>query len=198
MSGVTTATAIRKEIRALADPKRVAEIHRVIPGARTNGASVPSLRALAKRVPAAKDAVQFEALCKVMDDLSKIGMREEFLVGTFVIGRHQRFVKTLPWNRVAPWFKAVDNWETSDQLASEVLATMVDAEPELMGKLLTLTRSKDQWQRRIAVATAASINQRGRSQPAVTKAVCNALDGDPSPMIRKAVAWARRELVKRS
>lgn len=196
MSAPITASAIRAEIRALADPKRVPEIHRVIPGAKTNGASVPSLRALAKRVPPAKDADQFEALCKLMDSLAKAGMREEFLVGAFIIGRHQRFVKTLTWSRISPWLKAVDNWETSDQLAAEVLATMVDAEPALVGKLLGLTQSKDQWQRRIAVATAASVNQRGRSQPAVTKAVCDALDDDSSPMIRKAVAWARRELAK--
>jgi 3-methyladenine DNA glycosylase AlkD len=182
----------------LADPRRVAGILRVVPGARTNGAPVPKLRALAQRVPLAKDDASFERLCTLMDELARTRSREAMLVGAFVIGRHQRAVKSLPWSRVAGWLPSVDNWETCDQLSAEVLATMVDADPRLVKRLLMLAKSKDQWQRRLAVATAASVNQRGRSQPEVTNAVCDALSKDPSPMIRKAVAWARRELAKKS
>jgi len=188
---------IRADIDALADPKRVAGILRVVPGARTNGAPVPKLRALARQVPLAKDDESFERVCRLMDDLSRSRSREEMLVGAFIVGRHQRFVKALKWKRVATWLPPVDNWETCDQLSAEVLATMVDAKPALVGKLLTLAKSKEPMQRRLAVATAASVNQRGRSQPKVTIAVCAALEKDPSPMIRKAVAWAWRELAKK-
>ena len=73
---------------------------------------------------------------------------------------------------------------------------MVDANPALAASLMGLARHKDIWQRRLAVATAASVNQRGRSQPRITRAVCEALERDPSPMIRRAVAWAWRELAK--
>jgi 3-methyladenine DNA glycosylase AlkD len=188
--------SIRDRIDSLADPKRIAGILRVVPGARTNGAPVPALRALARTVPLAKDADSFESLCRLMDDLSRSKAREQMLVGAFIIGRHRRFVKSLPWKRVEGWLPPVDNWETCDQLSAEVLATMVDAEPKIVGKLLALAQSKDPMQRRLAVATAASVNQRGRSQPKITIAICNALEKDPSPMIRKAVAWARRELEK--
>jgi len=191
-----TLAEIRGGIAALADSKRVAGILRVVPGARTNGAPVPKLRALAKQVPLAKDDESFERLCRLMDALSRSRSREEMLVGAFIIGRHQRFVKTLEWKRVAAWLLPIDNWETCDQLSAEVLATMVDAKPALVGKLLALAKSREPMQRRIAVATAASVNQRGRSQPEVTIAICDALEKDPSPMIRKAVAWARRELGK--
>jgi 3-methyladenine DNA glycosylase AlkD len=97
---------------------------------------------------------------------------------------------------VKPWLAAVDNWETCDQIAAEILATMVNEDVELLPRLLQLARSTDPWQRRLAVATAASVNQRGRFQPSVTTAVCDALASDPSPMIRRAVAWAVRELAK--
>jgi len=167
-----------------------------VPGVRTNGASVPSLRALARLVPLARDAEGFEALCTVMDDLSRSGSREQQLVGSFIIGRHQAAVKDLAWSRVREWLAPIDNWETCDQLAAEVLATMVHADPRLARQILSLTKSANVWQRRLAVATAASVNQRGRAQPAVTTAVCDALERDPSPMIRRAVAWARRELDK--
>src|SRR6185436_15623968 len=117
-------------------------------------------------------------------------------VGSFIVGRHQRAVKELRWARIAPWLAAVDNWETCDQMSAEILATMVDADPKLLSRVLTLAKSTNEWQRRLAVATAASVNQRGRFQPAITRAVCEALARDSSPMIRRAVAWARRELEK--
>ena len=132
-----------------------------------------------------------------MDALSKSRSREEMLVGTFLIGRYQRQIKELSWARVAPWLKTVDNWETCDQLSAEVLATMVNAQPALESRLIALTRSTDRWQRRLAVATAASLNQRGRTQPAITRAICARLADDDDRMIRQAVAWAKRELAKK-
>jgi 3-methyladenine DNA glycosylase AlkD len=191
-----TLAGLRAAIDDLADPARVAGILRVVPGARTNGAPVPKLRALARGVPLAKDAAGFEKHCALMDALCKSRSREQVLVGSFIIGRHQRAVKELRWARIAPWLAAVDNWETCDQISAEILATMVDADPALLSRLLALAKSKNEWQRRLAVATAASVNQRGRFQPAITRAVCEALERDPSAMIRRAVAWARRELGK--
>ena len=159
---------IRSGIDALADPKRAEGVRRAVPGARTNGASVPSLRDLAKRVRRAADAIDFETACRLMDALAKTAGREEMLVGTFLVGAWQREIKTMRWSRIAPWLRAIDNWETCDQLSAAVLATIVNAQPALKSKLMTLARSRDPWQRRLAIATAASLNQRGRSQPAIT------------------------------
>jgi 3-methyladenine DNA glycosylase AlkD len=184
------------EIERLADHARAGSVRRIVPGARTNGAPVPNLRALAKKMALAKDAAGFEDACFLMDALCRNGSREHVLVGIFMVGRHRRFVKTLPWVRVIPWLDAIDNWETCDQLAAEVLAAMVDADPGLGRSLLRLAAEANMWHRRLAVATAACVNQRGRSQPSITRDVCDALEHDPSPMIRRAVAWARRELAK--
>ena len=65
----------------LADPERIASIRRVVPGARTNGAPVPRLRALARRVPLARNGEAFDALCALMDQLSLTRAREPLLVG---------------------------------------------------------------------------------------------------------------------
>jgi 3-methyladenine DNA glycosylase AlkD len=187
---------IRRGIDALADPARAERVRVVVPGARTNGAPVPGLRALAKRVGGPAGLDSFSTACRLMDALCQSGSREDMLVGTFLVGRHQKFVKTLAWSRVRKWLRAVDNWETCDQLAAAVLASMVHARPALLKQLLALTRSPDRWQRRLAVATAASVNQRGRSQPAITRAICARLENDTDRMIRQAVAWANRELEK--
>jgi 3-methyladenine DNA glycosylase AlkD len=189
---------IGKEIGALADPKRAEGVRIAVPGARTNGAPVPGLRDVARRATTPRGKVSFATACAILDALARRGDRESLLVGTFIVAKHQAALKTTPWSRIVPWLRAVDNWETCDQLSAAVIATMVDAQPALARHVLALTKSKDQWQRRLAVATAASLNQHGRSQPATTVAVCRALEKDPEPRIRRAVEWARRELARNS
>jgi 3-methyladenine DNA glycosylase AlkD len=149
-----------------------------------------------RNVPDAADrAVVRDALAMIATGINALAdpKRAE---GVFIVAKHQAVLKTTPWSLIAPWLRAVDNWETCDQLSAAVIATIVNAQPALAKHLLTLTKSKDQWQRRLAVATAASLSQHGRSQPATTAAVCRALEKDPEPKIRRAVEWARRELAK--
>ena len=189
-------TVVREGIAALANPARAEAVRVTVPGARTNGASVPGLRDVARRAAGARGSVSFESACGVMDALCRAGDRESLLVGVFLVAKHQAAIKKMPWARLAPWLKAIDNWETCDQLSAAVVATVVNAQPSLAPRVIALTKSNDQWQRRVAVATAASLNQHGRSQPATTRAVCRALERDPEPKIRRAVKWARRELAK--
>ena len=191
-----TLATIATGIDALADPKRAEGVRIAVPGARTNGAPVPGLRDVARRVTMPRGRVTFATAGAIMDALARKGDRESLLVGTFIVAKHQAALKATPWSRIVPWLRAVDNWETCDQLSAVVTATMVNAQPALAKHVVALTKSKDQWQRRIAVATAASLNQHGRSQPATTVAVCKALEKDPEPKIRRAVEWARRELAK--
>jgi len=196
MSDAGLVTQIRSGIDKLADPKRAEGVRRAVPGARTNGAPVPRLRELAGRLKRGGDVADFETACRVMDTLAKTGGREELLVGTFLVGAWPREIKAMRWSRIAPWLRRIDNWETCDQLSAAVLATIVNAQPALKSKLMTLARSRNPWQRRLAIATAASLNQRGRSQPAITRAIIAAMKNDPDRKLRLAVGWTERELAK--
>ena len=102
-------------------------------------------------------------------------------------------VEELPWRRLAVWLPALDNWETCDQLAMNVAAPVVAADPALVRELLRLTGARSEWVRRFTLASASALNQKGRVHVAETLAICGPLVADSSPHVRKAVGWALRE-----
>jgi 3-methyladenine DNA glycosylase AlkD len=130
----------------------------------------------------------------VMDSFAAGRMREEILIGAFWLARYGKAVETLPWRRLSAWIPALDNWETCDQLAMNVAARVVSADPALVASLRRLTESRSEWARRFALATASAMNQKGRVHVAETLAICAPLVADDSPHVRKAVGWALREV----
>lgn len=76
-----------------------------------------------------------------MDELCQDRCREEILFGLFWLGRLGKRVSGLPWSRLEPWLEALDNWETYDQLASNVSGAIVAANLGLMEQVVALTGS---------------------------------------------------------
>lgn len=197
MANLGLLAAARKEIETAADPVRAAAVARAVPGARTNGATVPALRA---RVASFRKqhALAFEEACVLCDGLCSDGTRESLLFAFFLIAAYKRACSAVPWLRLERWLSAVDNWETCDQLAMGVGAVRVAADPEAgIHYLEKLARSGDKWRRRFALATGASLNQKGRFMPSITLQICQLLLADPEPMIQTSIGWAVRELSKK-
>ncbi len=189
--------AARKEIETTADPVRAAAVARAVPGARTNGAAVPTLRA---RVVSFRKqhALGFEDACELCDGLCSDGTRESLLFGFFLVAGYKRVCGTVRWPRLERWLSAVDNWETCDQLAMGVGAVHVAADAAAgMHHLEQLAQSENIWRRRFALAIGASINQKGRFMPTITLGICHLLLADPEPMIQTSIGWAVRELSKK-
>ena len=189
--------AARKEIDATANPARAAAVLRAVPGARTNGAAVPALRARVASFRKQHGLASEEAFA-VCDALCSDGTRESLLFAFFLIGSYQRACAGVPWPRLERWLSKVDNWETCDQLAMAVGAVRVAADAETgIDQLKRFARSDDMWRRRFALATGASLNQKGRFFPGITLQVCQMLLADAEPMIQKSIGWAVRELSKK-
>ena len=188
---MTLRESIRARLEAESTPEARASYERVVPGAKIIGVKVPVLRALAREI-----ALNFDDAANYLDACVADRIREEMLVGIFSLGRSKKNVRTLEWPRVKRWTEAIDNWEVCDQLGAVVVAELVHSKPALEKELHALTKSKNMWQRRFALSTASAMNQKGRSHPELTEALCVALEKDTEPMVRKAVAWARREAAK--
>ena len=187
---------IRAELSARADSTYLASIQRLVPNVKSIGVRVPQLKALAaefhrKLSPNFSD----ESLWALMDALCDSKVRDQILFGVFLIARRRKAL--VPWARLERWLKAIDNWETCDQLATNVIASRVAHQPTLEPQLLQWGRSSSLWIRRIAVATSVGLNQRGRSNPGLALKVCEPLLADPELMVRKAVGWALREASER-
>ncbi|MEO8026931.1 MAG: DNA alkylation repair protein [Bryobacteraceae bacterium] len=187
---------IRERLQAAARPEVLASMQRLVPNAKMLGVKVPEIRAIAAGF-AKDDPLAFSDTLAFFDVLCIDNLREEILVGTFLMSRHKKQLATIPWAAIDRWLDHVDNWETCDQLASNVVAAAVAANSTLRSPLRELTRSANVWRRRFAIATAASLNQHGRFFPELTLAICQDLMGDSEPMVRKAVGWAIRELSKK-
>lgn len=189
-----TIAEVRRRLAADADAAYKAQLERLVPGVRAIGVRVPVLRTLARELGAQLDV---DAACSFLDAACRDGGRELILLGTMLVARHRRQIPTLPWSRLVGWLAAIDNWETCDLLAMAIAAPVVAAHLELVDELVKLARAARMWERRFAVATAAALDQRGRSHPAEALRVCEPVLADPEPIVRKAVAWAIREASER-
>lgn len=187
---------IRKRLDAEADADVRKSFERLVPGAKILGVRVPALRSLAAEVKKQNPALSIDAACDLLDRLCRDRVREEVLVGTFLLARFGKSVALVPWKRIEAWLAAVDNWETCDQLAMGVAAPVLAASAAPAAPLVRLARSKHRWTRRFAVATAAALNQQGRRMTAPAFAVCAVVAADEDAMVQKAVAWAIREASK--
>lgn len=185
---------VRRQLAERADAAYKVQLEGLVPGVRAIGVRVPALRALARELGQGLD---FDAACSFLDAACGDGGRELILLGTMLVARHRRDVPTLAWRRLARWLPAIDNWETCDLLAMTIAAPVVAARLELVDELVKLARAERMWERRFAVATAAALDQRGRSHPAEALRVCEPVLADPEPIVRKAVAWAIREASER-
>ncbi len=163
-----------------------------MPGARILGVRVPALRALAKDLR--REAVlDLERACDLMDRLCASRVREEFLVGTFVLVALGKAATAIPWTRLVGWLRAIDNWETCDQLAMGVAAPVLATVADPIAPLTRLARARAPWTRRFAAATAAALCQKGRGLSAPALAVAFELHADADERVQKAVGWAIRE-----
>ena len=189
---------IHASIVAASNEEIRAKLARLIPGAQALGVSVPKLRELVEQFRRDHGTLSLEQACDLMDHLCQDRVREELLFGIFLLGRYGKYLAGLPWQRLETWIGALDNWETCDQLASNVSGTVVAANLALIERLVAITGSDHPWKRRFALATAVELNHKGRSYPEATFQICTPLMGDPEPSVRKAIGWALKEASKKS
>ncbi|MBZ0111793.1 MAG: DNA alkylation repair protein [Thermoanaerobaculia bacterium] len=187
---------MRCDLSDAATPAALRSAERLVPGTKAIGVPVPEIRRLAAAWHAELKDITVVQLCEVVDELIAGGVREEILLGAFLMGRRGKRITEVPWPRIARWIPKLNDWETCDQLASNVSGPVVASDPKLVSKLEALAKNENQWRRRFAIATVSELNHRGRYFPDETFRVCRLVLCDPQPMVRKAVGWALRECGK--
>jgi 3-methyladenine DNA glycosylase AlkD len=190
--GMTIESDLRARLPALVDRAYLAQITRLVPGAKLLGVRVPALRGLARELDRGH-SLDDEAAIALLHRLAKRHVREELLVGVFLIAQKKRRIARVTWKDLDAWVDAIDNWEVCDQLAMGIAKYRLDDEGEMaIDRLVTWAKSPSLWRRRFAVATVATAGLAKREVERVLAVVAS----DRAPMVKKAVAWARRELRK--
>lgn len=189
----TVTTEIKERLQKAADPETKEKILRLTSGANCIGIKVPIIREIAKSIK--KDfALSFEDGRTLFDNLCVDKCREEILFCIFLLALFPKKQISLTWEQMEKWLSYLDNWETCDQLSSNIAAELIHKDDSHFENLLAYTDSPNLWIRRFGVATAANANHGGYSYPEQTLAICENLKGDKEPMVKKAVTWALHEI----
>ncbi len=189
---------IHKLLLANADEKTKEKLLRLVPGTKVIGLTVPKLRELVTEFRREYSDLTLASACDLMDELCRHRCREGILFGVFLLGGFGKKAAKVSWDRLTVWTDALDNWETCDQLASNVSGAVVAADLDLVEGLIKLSRSENPWKRRFALATASELNHKGRAYTAETLRVCKVFLKDAEPTVRKALGWSLKEASKKA
>jgi len=157
------------------------------------GVPVPQIRALAAEFAKAEGSFTLADACLLLSHFGERRSREGMLFSTFLLIRFRRYFSVHLWLAVDRWVDMVDNWETCDQMATNIASEIVARNLHLVDTLVQWTASPNLWRRRFAVAATTALNQRGRRYPAESLRVCEHLMGEKESIVQKAVGWAIRE-----
>lgn len=186
---------IHERLLLLVEPKYADNIQQLIPGQwSVLGVRVPKLRALAVDLKKRHPRVLTEDLILLVDLVFAGKCREEVLCALFWLASSMKKEPGASlWAAIDGWIKLIADWEVCDQLAMGVATPLVAENPRRVADLIDWTGSPNPWRRRFTVATAAALNQKGRSNVPATLQICSHLLQDNAPIVRKAVGWALRE-----
>jgi len=91
--------------------------------------------------------------------------------------------------------KHINNWDLVDISAGNIVGEYLIANPQKIGVLKKLARSKSLWERRIAIMATFTFIKKGQFQETLT--IGEMLLTDKHDLIHKAVGWMLREVGKK-
>ena len=192
-----TLTSLKREARDLANPAIAAHSRTYFktgPGQYGQGDAflglrVPTLRALVKKYRALDYTEAVELL--------KSEWHEERLLGVLLLVNAYERGDERAKDRIHRAYlknaKRVNNWDLVDSSAPQIVGAHLT--PENVALLVDLAKSKNLWERRIAMIATQHFIKNKEYRPTLTIALL--LIDDPEDLIHKAVGWMLREVGKR-
>jgi len=199
MTGVETPTlaGIRAELQQLADPVRATHSLRFFKtgpgqygeGDKFLGLTVPQMRKLVRKYRALDDTAAIELLASAWHEERLVALL--LLVDGYKRGDDERRRKIhRAYLANAQW---INNWDLVDASAEHVVGPHLEANE--IALLERLARSKNIWERRIAIVSTFHFIKRDEFRP--TLRIATMLLTDSHDLIHKAVGWMLREVGKR-
>ncbi|WP_347359473.1 DNA alkylation repair protein [Bdellovibrio sp.] len=189
---------LRQDIRSTADKDRVAVLQRFFKTGKGEygegdvfvGLTVPQSRMLAKKYASSLSLQDIETLLK-----SKI--HEERLISLLILLAQFQKADAAQQGRLYRFYvknaKRVNNWDLVDTSAPGIVGAYLLDRPRKV--LYKLARSKNIWERRIAMLSTFHFIYQKESQD--TLQLAEILLHDSEDLIHKAVGWMLREVGKR-
>ena len=192
-----TAAGIKAELRELADPVRATNSLRFFKtgpgqygeGDKFIGLTVPQMRKLVRKYRDLDDEAALQLLTSPWHEDRLVALL--LLVQAHKRGDDKRRRKIhRSYLANARW---INNWDLVDASAEHVVGPHLHAEQVAL--LERLARSKNMWERRIAIVSTFHFIKRNEFRP--TLRIAEMLLQDSHDLIHKAVGWMLREVGKR-
>jgi len=192
-----TLAEIRAELQQLADPVRATHSLRFFKtgpgqygeGDKFLGLTVPQMRKLVRKYRALDDTAALELLASPWHEERLVALL--LLVDGYKRGDDERRGKIhRAYLANARW---INNWDLVDASAEHVVGPHLDANE--IALLERLARSRNIWERRIAIVSTFHFIKRNEFRP--TLSIATMLLADSHDLIHKAVGWMLREVGKR-
>ena len=189
--------ALRAELHALGSPERAMSSMRFFKtgpgqygeGDKFLGLTVPEMRSLARKY---RDLPDDDAL-----SLLSSPWHEDRLVALLLLVQSYQRGDQKGRERIHRAYLAnarhINNWDLVDSSANYIVGKHL--QPDDISLLERLARSKDIWERRIAIIATLDFIRRGELRP--TLQIADILLEDSHDLIHKAVGWMLREVGKR-
>lgn len=192
-----TLARLREELYALADPADALHLQRFFKTA--PGEYGAGDKFLGLRVPALRNLVREYRLLDDSDALEMLASswHEERLLALMLLVEGYRRGDDLRRERIHRAYldrtRHINNWDLVDASAEHIVGPHL--EPREIDLLERLARSKDIWERRIAIVSTFHFIRRRQFAP--TLKIARILLEDSHDLIHKAVGWMLREVGKR-
>ena len=191
-----TAAAVKAELKKHANPAKAIFLKgffKTGPGQYAEGdvmlgITVPVQRQIAK---------QFSAL--PIDEVEKLlesPTHEHRLTGFLILVQAYKTAPKTIERFYLSHLKSANNWDLVDLSAPNILGTHLVANPSERKVLYKLARSKNLWERRVAMVATYSLIRNGEFTDTVE--IAKILLDDTHDLIHKAVGWMLREVGKKS
>jgi len=192
-----TLAKVRAEIRGLGSPERASHSLRFFKtgpgqygeGDKFLGLTVPEMRKISRKYRELGDEAALQllesewheerlvALLMLVDGYERGDDRRRMSI-------HRAYLSNAKW---------INNWDLVDLSAAQIVGRQLDGTD--ISLLEKLARSKNIWERRIAIVSTFAFLRRGEIEPTLT--IAERLLSDTHDLIHKAVGWLLREAGKR-
>jgi 3-methyladenine DNA glycosylase AlkD len=194
-----TATNILKQLKALGSPERAVLSLRFFKtgkgkygeGDRFLGVTVPEVRVVAK----ANRDLPFAEIEKLLASPYHEARLTGLLALTYRFERAGEETRKEIFMFVIAHRFAMNNWDLVDQAAPRIIGAYLSERKSERKILYRFAKSKDLWERRIAVVSTLAFIRRGDFSD--TLAIAEMLLTDKHDLIHKATGWMLREVGKR-
>jgi len=167
------------------------------------------MKVLGVKVPDLKQVLNsFKPKIKHLSEIEKIKLIKELInTNTFecqqfgfeIINYDKKLIFYLTEKDALEMKKNLDNWISVDYFAGILYGPLWREGKISDRKVECLAKSKDFWERRIAVVSTVALNQKtrgGKGDAKRTLKICALVTKDDNDMVVKALSWALRELAK--